>query len=51
MGWYKPEEHPFGGEYLDFYGDERENLDPKQEILSTDLKQMIIYLINMDMAI
>ena len=41
MGWYiGPEEHPFGGEYLDvvFYGDERDaSLDPKQEILSTDL--------------
>ena len=41
MGWYiGPEEHPFGGEYLDvvFYGDERDaNLDPKQEILSTEL--------------
>ena len=41
MGWYiGPEEHPFGGEYLDvvFYGDERDaNLNPKQEILSTDL--------------
>jgi hypothetical protein len=41
MGWYiGPEEHPFGGEYLDvvFYGDERDaDLDPKQEILSTEL--------------
>ena len=41
MGWYiGPEEHPFGGKYLDvvFYGDERDaNLDPKQEILSTEL--------------
>ena len=41
MGWYiGPEEHPFGGEYLDvvFYGDERDaSLDPKQEILSTEL--------------
>lgn len=41
MGWYiGPEEHPFGGEYLDvvFYGDKRdESLDPKQEIFSTEL--------------
>ena len=41
MGWYiGPEEHPFGGEYLDvvLYGEERDaSLDPKQEILSTDL--------------
>ena len=41
MGWYiGPEEHPFGGEYLDvvFYGDERDaSLNPKQEIQSTDL--------------
>ena len=41
MGWYVgPAEHPFGGEYLDvvFYGDERDSsLDPKQEIISTEL--------------
>ena len=41
MGWYVgPTEHPFGGEYLDvvFYGDERDSsLDPKQEIISTEL--------------
>ena len=41
MGWYiGPEEHPFEGEHLDvvLYGDERDSsLDPKQEILSTDL--------------
>ena len=37
---FGPEEHPFGGEYLDvvLYGDERDaSLDPKQEIISTDL--------------
>ena len=49
MGWYiGPEEHPFGGD-LDvvFYGDERDaNLDPKQEILSTDLFQTDDYIFN-----
>ena len=57
MGWYiGPEEHPFGGEYLDVFFMEMKGMrtliqNKRYFLQSLDFRQTIIYSINMDMAV